>query len=78
MLGTDLLQRGGPPLSLGTSFSSRFSQYGGVVGSFSTEAEASPRKKDLETGGGTGPDPIEEMRRLEDTQGNNNRTSTGA
>ena len=78
MLGADLLQRGGPPFSPGTSFSSttRFSQYGGSS-STRTEAEAGPRNKDLETGGGTGPDPSEEMRRLDDTQGNNNRTSPG-
>ena len=81
MLGADLLQRGGPPFSPGTSFSSttRFSQYGGSS-STRTEAEAGPRNKDLETGEQE-PDLRTtntcEMRRLDDTQANNYRTSPG-
>ena len=82
MLGSDLLQRGGPPYYPGTSFSSSttgFSQYGCGGGSFSTrtEAEAGPRNKDLETGVEEESDPTPknwEMRRqLED----NYRTSPG-
>ena len=79
MLGADLLQRGGPPFSPGTSFSSntRFSQYGGGSSSTRTEAEAGPRNKDLETGVEEESDPTPknwEMRRqLED----NYRTSPG-